>query len=276
VYKLERALERARQERLRALGGAEEPRADPSAKPETPVQTPESRTRYVDLSESVLESNRIVARNGLDPTADTFRILRTKVLQALERNNFKSVGVTSANYGDGKTTIAVNLALSLALGVKQTVCLVDLDLRNPAIHRYLGIGTSVGLGDYLLHDMPLADCLVRPSFDRLVVLPSSRALENSSETLATPKMAVLAHELQTRYDDRLVVYDLPPVLPQDDVIAFLPNLDAVIVVVREGVTSVDDLRRCLHALGDTPLIGTVLNGSRFSGPGLLARFGSGD
>jgi Mrp family chromosome partitioning ATPase len=265
--RLEKALEKARQERQEALDAVAPGLAAVSAPPPSPAHSPApvTRTRNVEVPEAVLESHRIVARHSRDPNADVFRILRTKVQQMLSRNNLKSVGITSPNYRDGKTTIAVNLALGLALDVKQTVCLVDLNLRTPMVHRYLGIGSEVGLGDFLLHDTPLSECLVRPPFERLVVLPTSRALEASSETLATPKMAALAEELQTRYADRIVIYDLPAVLPQDDVIAFLPNLDSVIVVVREGVTPVDDIRRCLHSLGDTTLLGTVLNQSRARG-----------
>jgi Mrp family chromosome partitioning ATPase len=259
VDRLEKALEKARQDRRGALDHP----APPTAPDMAPADSgPAMRTRQVEIGASALESHRIIARHSRDPQADIFRILRTKVQQLLSRNNLKSVGITSPNYQDGKTTIAVNLALSLALDVKQTVCLVDLNLRRPMVHHYLGIGTEIGLGDYLLHDTPLANCLVRPPFERLVVLPTSGSLEASSETLATPKMAAVAQQLQSRYADRIVIYDLPPVLPQDDVIAFLPNLDSVLVVVREGVTPADDLRRCLYALGDTRLLGTVLNQSR--------------
>ena len=77
--------------------------------------------------------------------------------------------------------------------------------------------------------------------------------------LGTPKMAELAHELKTRYADRLVIYDMPPLLSQDDTMAFLPHVDGVILVVRDGMTQADDIEHCLHALEGTTLIGTVLN-----------------
>ena len=273
--RLEKALEKAREQRQGALGGSTPSVTSKPAATDSPVSSapdtvtrgdgsgrPEtaSGSRKITLSDSALEEHRIIARMGRDPNADIFRILRTKVLHLLAQNNFRSIAVTSANYGDGKSTIATNLALSLALDVKQTVCLVDLDFRRPNVHNILGLSPDVGLGDYLLANTPVSDCMIRPA-DRLVVLPTSRALENSSETLATPKMMALAKELKTRYPDRIIIYDMPPLLAQDDTIAFLPNVDGVILVVQDGVCQVSDLRQCMHYLEGHTLIGTVLNKS---------------
>jgi Mrp family chromosome partitioning ATPase len=220
---------------------------------------PATQTRQIELTERELEQHRIVARLRKDANADIFRILRTKVMQLMSRNNLHSIAITSPRYGDGKSTIAINLALSLALDVKQTVCLVDLDFRKPSVHRYMGIEPEMGLSDYLLHNAPVSQCLVRPALDRMVVLPMKGNLENSSETLGTPKMAALAYELKTRYPDRIVIYDMPPLLAQDDAIAFLPNVDGVLLVVREGATQVNELRQALHLLANTIVVGTVLN-----------------
>jgi len=225
---------------------------------EAPAQAP-AQTRRVDLVEPELVRNRIVARRQKEPAADTFRILRTKVMQLMARNNLRSIAVTSPRYGDGKSTIAINLALSLALDVKQTVCLVDLDFRQPSVHRYLGIEPQLGLCDYLLHDTPIAQCLVRPSHERMVVLPTKSRLENSSETLGTPKMAALAQELKSRYPDRIIIYDMPPLLAQDDAIGFLPHVDGVLLVVREGATKIEEVRQAMHLLSNTTVVGTVLN-----------------
>jgi Mrp family chromosome partitioning ATPase len=153
----------------------------------------------------------------------------------------------------------VNLALSLALDVKQTVLIVELDFRKQNLPSYMGIDPQVGLRDYLLHNTPIKDCLVRPSFDRVSILPAGKPLDFSSEMLGSPKMAALANELKTRYPDRMVIYDMPPVLAQDDSIAFLPHVDAVLVVVRDGVTRVEEVKQSLDALAKANVIGTVLN-----------------
>jgi capsular exopolysaccharide synthesis family protein len=267
--KLEKALSKAREMR-RALAEAAlvpSPEAageaagegDAAAADDVQVSPPRSRAIAVEMAE--LERNRIVARLTRDSTADAFRILRTKILQQMTRLGANTLAVTSPNYGDGKSTIATNLAMSLALDVKKTVLLVDLDLRNPSIHHFLGMSPDIGLTDYFVDDVPVPDCLVRPEIERLMVLPIVTPLDNSSEILGTPKMAALAQELKTRYSDRLVIYDMPPILAQDDTIAFLPHVDAVLLVVRDGVTCADDVRKCMYSLGDVNLIGTVLNNS---------------
>lgn len=281
--RLEKALEKARAMRDGRLAGAlasagaqpvpyttdPPPPAAHDPLPQSPPPPRESRSApapKVQIEDGMLEQNRIVARQNRSTNADTFRMLRTKVLQAMTKNDMKTIAVTSPNYGDGKTTIAVNLALSLALDVKQTVLLVDLDLRHPSIHRYLNIDPKVGLSDYFVHNAPVPDCLVKPAIDRLVVLPIVRPLDNSSEMLGTPQMAQLAHELKTRYNDRIVIYDMPPLLAQDDTIAFLPHVDGVLLVVRDNVTAMDDVRHAMNVLGDANLIGTVLNNGNSDAP----------
>jgi capsular exopolysaccharide synthesis family protein len=265
--RLEKALMKARELRETVQPSSAAPVAVP---PPAPAHQPEIQlrtapgnnlTKQVTVDDDALERARIVARLNRNANADIFRILRTKVLQAMNRSNLRTIAITSANYGDGKTTVAVNLALSLALDLKQTVLLVDLDLRSPSIHEILGITPTVGLSDYFLRNAPVPECLVKPAFDRLVVLPISEPLDNSSEMLGSPKMAALAHELKTRYDDRIVIYDMPPLLSQDDTIAFLPHVDGVLLVVRDGKTQTEDLNQCMNALGNANLLGTVLNNS---------------
>lgn len=263
--KLERALERARQQRQNALAGGvgvDQSRPAPSSRVDagSPAEIGGS-SRGVTLHERVLDQHRIVSGKRGDPNAEVFRVLRTKVLQMAKRHKLRAIAVTSPRYGDGKSTIAVNLALSLAMDVNQTIALVDLDLRKPSLHQFLGIETQTGLNDYLLHDAPMSDCFVRPSTERVVVLPLSKPVENSSETLGTPKMAALAHEMKSRYPDRIVIYDMPPLLGQSDTLAFLHNVDGVLLVVREGVTQVQDVKDAMHLLADSAVIGTVLNRS---------------
>ena len=100
---------------------------------------------------------------------------------------------------------------------------------------------------------------INPGLDRLVVLPGSEPIANSSETLASPKMARLVNELKTRYPSRFVIFDLPPILSADDALAFSPHVDAALLVVEDGVTTKDDLARSVELLKQTELLGTVLN-----------------
>ncbi len=230
--------------------------------PETAATNRYRETRVLAPETKLLENHRIVAGLGYHELADTFRVLRTRILHRLDAEHFTTLGVTSANRGEGKTLTATNLAISLALNVTRTVLLVDLDFRAPRVHRYLGIDPQPGLVDYLENAVPLANCLVNPGIERLVVLPAGRPVPGSSELLSTPRMTHLADELKTRYADRIVIYDFPPVLASDDALTFMHHVDCCLLVVAEGGTAKPDLLQALDFMEGVPIIGTVLNKSK--------------
>jgi protein-tyrosine kinase len=262
VDKLEKAMSKARQEReIRIKSDVSSQKAAPAHHYQPHNLTKVSGDDAVPLAESQLEHHRILAHRLRSPEADVYRILRTQVLQIMNRSNFTTLAITSPQYGDGKTTTALNLAVSIALDLKQTVLLVDLDLRKPSLDQFLGLENMRGLTDHLVDNVPLQDCLARLPFERLTVLPVGRAMDNSSEVLGSPKMAAFAEEVKLRYSDRLIIYDMPPVLAQDDSIAFFPHVEAALLVVRDGVTKTDDLKTCLTRLSNSNVIGTVLNNS---------------
>lgn len=259
--KLEKALQKARTERAvhqsGVLLGAEQTTthnrgSSKGAPPNLPAGN-------LAIRDEVLDQNRIVAHRSQDPRADLFRLLRTQILQTMSKHGFRTLAITSPNYGDGKTTTAINLALSIALDLKQTVLLADLDLRKPSVQKYLGIESSVGLTDYLAGTAAIPDCLLRLPFERMTLLPAGHVLERSSELLGSPQMADLAAELKSRYPDRMVIYDMPPLLAQDDPLTFLPHVDAVLLVVHDGETTTADVKRSLDILSSANVIGTVLN-----------------
>ena len=248
--KLEQALTKARKLRTKKYT----PRF-----PSQPAALGDPVSALARINKTQLERGRIIAYRSRNSEADAFRILRARILQTMSESNFKTLAITSPNYGEGKTTIAFNLAISIALDEKQTVLLADIDLRKPSIGKLLGIEAETGLSDYLLHDTPMQECLLRTSLQRLAILPGGKPIDNSSEALASPKMSTLAREIKERYDDRIIIYDMPPVLAQDDPIAFLPHVDAVLLIADEGVTKVNDIKRSLNLLADANVIGSVLN-----------------
>jgi protein-tyrosine kinase len=261
--RLEKAMEKARQLReANAFIGLEAAARSYAVNSAAGAVSPASNflpLASAEIADEQLEKHRIIAHRLRSPEADVFRILRTRVLQIMNKSGFKTLAITSPRYGDGKTTIALNLAVSIALDMKQTVLIVDLDLRKPTLWKYLGLKQDVGLTDHLLNNVPIAQCLTRLSFDRLSVLPAGMPLDNSSETLGSHRMVALARELKSRYTDRLVIYDMPPVLAQDDSIAFLPHVDATLMVLRDGVTRANEIKTCFDRLADVNIIGTVLN-----------------
>jgi Mrp family chromosome partitioning ATPase len=218
-----------------------------------------SRTRSVVIQEDVLRRQRILTGHD-SPFADAYKILRTQVLHRLRENGWNMLGITSPRDGAGKTLTAINLAVATATEPTQTVLLADADLRAPQIHEEFGLERRPGLTEYLLDGLPIEEMLLYPGLGRLVVLPGGRGTEQSAEVLASPRMVALGKELKHRYASRVVIFDLPPVLDRADVLAFSPQLDALLLVVEDGKTSEPDLQHALQALkGAAPIIGTVLN-----------------
>ena len=116
------------------------------------------------------------------------------------------------------------------------------------------------MDDVLCGKARVEDCLYHPeNFERLVVLPARAPMPNSSETLAGPRCRELVSELRSRYPDRILIFDLPPILGADDALAFVPMVECALVVVAEGITKREELLRCMELLRKTPVVGTVLN-----------------
>jgi protein-tyrosine kinase len=221
-----------------------------------------STTRTETLYPHVLKNNRIICGDHDRIGLTAYKMLRTQVLQRMTARGWNTLGITSPAPGDGKTLTAINLAISLAREYHHTVLLVDTDLRNPSIHKYLGLDISVGLSDYLRRDAPLSEILINPGIERLVLLPGHERIENSSEVLASPAMGALVQELKTRYPTRLVLFDLPPILSADDALSFRAHIDAFLLVLMEGKTDQNDLSHAMEIMQDATILGTVLNGSR--------------
>jgi protein-tyrosine kinase len=236
------------------------PRTDASVS--APAKIRYTRTRIVEVSRALLREQRIVA--GFEPGSykDAYKILCTQVLQRLRENGWNALAVTSPGAREGKSLTAINLAVSLALEVDRTVLLVDADLRSPRIHRHFGLPNGPGLSDHLISNAPLEDILIHPGIGGFVILPGGRPIVNSSEMLGSQKMMNLVQELKSRYPSRIVLCDLPPVLSAADALAFSPYVDAAILVVEEGGTDSDEIKRAAEMLGSTHIIGTVLNKSR--------------
>lgn len=217
-------------------------------------------TRRVRLDTQWLKSRKLIGGMAHDPLSDPYRQLRGQVLQKMRSNNWKTIAITSPKPNNGKTLTAINLAISLSQEVNQTVLLADFNLRNPSVAQTMGIDDiDYGITDYLESDIPINKILINPEYRRLVILPGTKELSYSSEMLSSPKMHSLNKELQSRYADRIVLYDLPPLLVHDDAISFIPHVDATLLVIEDGGASKQELERAIKILDSLPLVGTVIN-----------------
>jgi len=261
MERIRQAVERASRDRNDKAGAAVSPRRHASREPAIPVASDiqYSETRTVEVSLATREKNRLVAAIPGHPMQDIYRMLRTRVLQAMKANSWATLGVTSPATGSGKTLTAINLAISIARDLSHTALLFDADLRYPSASEYFGFTPEYGLNDYLFNDVPLNKILFHPNMNRLTVLPGREPIDESAEILSSPKLLSLLQELRSSYADRLIIADIAPVLSVDDALALAPHIDCMLIVVESGATKSADLHRTLELMQGIPIIGTVLN-----------------
>lgn len=220
-----------------------------------------SQTKVAHLDKECLARNRIIAFNKADPLSISFDILRTQVLSRMEENGWRTVAVTSPVPECGKSVLSINLALSIAQHTSKTAMLVDFDLRRPRISNYLGLKLDKSLNDVLEGSEMLSSALINPDIPRMVVLPTARPFQRPSETLSSSKTKALINDLRERYQDRVVLFDLSPLLSADDVMTVLPHIDCVLMVVGNGMVTTSQMNDSLRQLQGAKLLGVVLNKS---------------
>jgi succinoglycan biosynthesis transport protein ExoP len=191
--------------------------------------------------------------------AEAYRTIRTAILLSQAGEPPRSILVTSAQSGEGKTTSAINIAVSLASSGGK-VLIVDCDLRRPSIKRYLGVKTSgSGLVEVLTGGVPLEDVIINDVAPKVSILPSGRVPPNPAELIGSEEMKKLIVKLTEQFD--FVVFDSPPVLPVTDSVILSKLVDGVVFVVKGGRTPkrvVLDAKERLESVGAT-FLGTVLN-----------------
>jgi len=218
-----------------------------------------THSKRIDVMQNVLSENRLIAGIRSDPRATAFRMLRTQILHAMRENDWTTLAVTGPTSGIGKSLVAANLAISISLEVNQTVLLVDADLRRPSIHKYFNFEPDQGMLDYLNGDAQLDELFINPVYKRLLLLPGRGTTSESSELLSSPRMHNLIEDLKSKYESRIIIFDLPPLLNIDDSMVILPNVDATLMVVENGKNTQSEVQDSMRLLQSTNLIGTVLN-----------------
>jgi protein-tyrosine kinase len=258
---IQQALEKAHLERGSAdVNPVKFSGATNRTKPESYQRIDYSVTRKITFDDADLKSKLIVAGFAHDKRAETFRQLRSQILKKMRSENWQTIAITSPNSGNGKTLIAINLAIALSLEVNQTVLLVDVDLKNPSVCKTFGIeDIQHGLVDVMQHQVALEEILINPGFSRLVIVPGISQERHTSEMLSSPDMQQLQMELKNRYADRIIVYDLPALLSSDDALVFVPTADCVLLVLEDGGATEEELQQSLKLLEGSNIIGSVIN-----------------
>jgi protein-tyrosine kinase len=235
-------------------------------------RTPEMRgpLRHLDINLARLRALGYVTPDT--PTsriADEFRVVKRPIIRnALGQGEHKVkhgnlIMVTSALPGEGKTFTSINLAMSVAMEYDSRVLLVDGDVAHPSLPSMLGTPHSPGLLDPLMRDdIDVGDALVRTNVDRLTLLPAGSRQRRSTELLASEQMASLLRELASRYADRIIIFDSPPLLATTEARVLATHMGQIVMVVAADATSHHALQQALATIEQCDIVLMLLNKAR--------------
>jgi len=216
----------------------------------------------VEVNARRLRANRVTAFEGGVEAAE-FDRLRTRVMQRMHSEGWRRVAVVSSGPRNGKSTVAANLAFSLAKQNHLRTLLVELDLRRPSLTGLLSLPRGLDVTRVLSGEGALADHAVRLR-DNLIVAPAQVMGSGSAEFLQDPVTTAALDAVTNELEPSVTVFDMPPLGVGDDVIGFLANVDCALIVAAAGMTSIDEIDACEREVAErTGVLGVVLNKCRF-------------
>ena len=259
--KLKKSIEKAKQQRQEFIHkvSAEAPKAGGKDDGLDWISPVYSESNPIELNLEKLALNRCACIFPDVPEAEYYKVLRTNIQKRVRENNWNTIMITSVHPGEGKTLTSINLALTFAKEFAQTVLLVDCDLRRQDIHKYLDVSFDYGIVDYLVNGRPLKDLIIWPNIEKLTLISGGKTIANSAELLGSPKMKALVKEIKNRYEDRYIIFDVPPVFAGADAIAFSQMVDCILMVVEEGRTSIKEVKKALEMIPTEKFLGFVYN-----------------
>ena len=204
--------------------------------------------------------------------AEQFRKLRTHVIKLNMSDPPKTIMVTSATPGEGKTFVAANLAAGIAHDLHFHALLVDCDLRNPSLSHWFGLQNGNGLSDYLVGRGQLSELLMKTEMEKLSLLTGGSAQEKPAELIGSRKMEALVNELKSRYNDRYIIFDATPLLATTEPELLARLVDGILIVVRANVTPRETIKQAITSLDPKKILGFVLNNVEFKSSGLSSRY----
>jgi len=219
-----------------------------------------------------LNLNAIAASGLLVPSqtrsllASEFRVIKRPLLaNAMGKGtspirNGNLIMVTSALPGEGKSFTAINLAISIAMEMDNTVMLVDADVARPSVLSMLGLPPTEGLLDVITaNSLEISGVLLRTNIEKLSILPSGTQHQRATELLASDAMIRLLDDMAKRYPDRIIIFDSPPLLATTEARALATHMGQIVVVVQAGETSQGAVKEALSTIAACPLKMMVLN-----------------
>ncbi len=209
--------------------------------------------------------------NGKALVTEEYARLHADIERAASPARCFVVGITSAVYGEGKTTVALNLAGTIAQNSQARVTLVDFNMRNWDMQTRLNLSQTIGLVDVLEGaEDDLSIIIQKTELENLTVIPSGRAAANPARLVRSPRLVEVMNTLRMSND--FVVLDMAPVLPVADTKTVAKLLDGVVMVVRAGVTPREIVARAIESVGSDKVLGVVLNGVESAMPKWLQKY----
>ena len=252
----------------------------PQAGPATPARAVEPATQAAQASAKVqawealqplhpdmirLQKGRVVTiTNAREAIA--FDAMRTKVLQQMRANNWRRLAITSPAAACGKSTVALNLAFSMARQPEIHTIVAELDLRRPSLAQMLGVKPEKSLAQVLDGQADFADHTYRYGNNIAFALNAGPA-RNPSELLQSARVSDRLAEIEAKYEPDLMIFDMPPMLVTDDTMAFVGKVDCVLLVAAAEASTVKEIDNCERELASqTNVMGVILNKCRHMGP----------
>ena len=272
------------EEALRKLRSGEAGRVAAPSSTNTPTHSavPVARTKKVTIEgekhhvsqQALVEGGLLAPFDQALSVADEFRRIKRPLIANVLRTgpdaapNQNVIMIASGLPGAGKTFCSVNLAFSISLERELNVLLVDADVAKPHISRAFGLDAAPGLIDLLLDEgRDVADLLVRTDINDIQVLPAGRRHPQATELLASARMSALVKELATRYSDRIVLVDSPPLLITSEAQALASHVGQIVLVVEAAQTSKHSLEQTIETLARDKAVNVILNKARSGGRG---------
>jgi len=228
------------------------------------------------------EKGMLTPSDGKSQIAEELRAIKRPLLKsafqnASSANNHNNlIMLTSSVPGEGKSFNSINLAVSIAMELDRTALLVDADVAKPSISKYLAIKNNLGLVDFLQDsNLSLSDVILKTDLPKLSVIPAGSRHNYSTELLASESMKILMDELATRYHDRVVIFDSPPVLATSETEVLATQMGQVVVVVEAVNTSKAMLSEAISKLSNSNVVGLILNKTRVKSGGSTYGYGYG-
>ncbi len=229
-----------------------------------------ARSKFVEIDlEAIAASGLLVPHAKRNQLADEFRVIkRPLIANAMGKaktkiSNGNLIMITSALPGEGKSFTAINLAISIAMELDNTVMLVDADVARPSVLNMLGLPPARGLLDVLdKNSVDISDVLMRTNIEKLSILPSGTQHPRATELLASDAMVRLLDDMASRYNDRIIIFDSPPLLLTTEARTIATHMGQVVLVINAGKTTQSAVLQAVSTIEACPVKMTVLNQSR--------------